>query len=122
MFDRFTLRYSNATPILEMQQPAKGYPVLRVTYTNYPSYESRPGGASRPLQGGERWAIEVLLTPFEHREFIQNTILERALPLLRGWLTGPESPANNVRRMTKSCWYAIDSNLVKWIDDELTYA
>ena len=40
--------------------------MLRVTYTNYPVYEPRPGSQTKP-QGGERWALEVLPTPADQR-------------------------------------------------------
>jgi len=118
MFDRFTLRYSNRTPIFTMPQPLKGFPMLRITYRNYPVYEPRLGATARSFQGGEHWAIEVLPTPFEQREFIQKAILERAVPLLREWLSGAELPTGNVRRMAKACWYVVETDLVKWIDDE----
>jgi hypothetical protein len=118
MFDQFTLRYSNRTPIFTMQPPLKGFPMLRVTYTNYPVYESRD--PSHRSQGGKRWHVEVLPTPFEHREFIQGVILERALPLLREWLTSEDLPTPDVRRMAKACWYASETGLVKWIDEQLT--
>jgi hypothetical protein len=115
MFDRFTLRYSNRTPIFTMARPLQGFPMLRITYTNYPVYEPRPGTMVRSSQGGERWAIEVLPTPFDQREFIQRVILERAVPLLREWLTGPDLPRSDVRRMAKACWYVIETDLVEWI-------
>jgi hypothetical protein len=115
MFDRFSLRYSNRTPIFTMSPPLKGFPLLRITYTNYPVYEPR---GSTHFQGGERWAIEILPTPFDHREFIQKVILEKAVPLLREWLTGPDLPTSDVRRMAKACWYVIESGLVKCIDDQ----
>jgi hypothetical protein len=117
MFDRFTLRYSNRSPIFTMPRPLKGFPMLRITYTNYPVYEPRPGSATRLPQGGERWAIEVLPTPAESREYIQTQIREKALPQLREWLTGPEVAGADLRRMAKACWYVIDTHLVKWIDD-----
>jgi len=116
-FDRFTLRYSNRSPIFTMPRPVKGFPMLRVTYTNYPVYEPRPGTITRLPQGGERWAIEVLPTPAESREFIQGIIKERGLPLLREWLAGPECPTPESRRTAKACWFVIETNLVKWIDD-----
>jgi hypothetical protein len=99
-----------------MPQPLKGFPMLRITYTNYPVYE--PRGSTRRFQGGERWAIEVLPIPFEQREFIQALILEQAAPLLRDWLTGPDLPGSNVRRMAKACWYVIETGLGKWIEEE----
>jgi hypothetical protein len=114
MFDQFTLRYSSRTPIFTMPQPLKGFPMLRVTYTNYPVYTARSGIS----QGGEHWAIEVLPIPFEQRDFLQKVILEKAVPLLREWLTGPDLPGNDVRRTSKACWYVINTDLVKWIDDE----
>ena len=118
MFDRFTLRYSNRTPIFTMPRPLKGFPMMRVTYTNYPVYEPRAGSATRLPQGGERWAIEVLPTPAEEREYIQKVILEQAMPLLKEWLTGPEAPDPESRRAAKACWYVIENHLVKWIDDQ----
>jgi len=118
MFDRFTLRYSNRTPLFTMQPPSKGFPMLRITYTNYPVYE--PRDSSHRFQGGKRWHIEVLPTPFEHREFIQGVILEKAIPLLREWLTSEDLPTDDVRRMAKACWYVGEAGLVKWIDEEMT--
>jgi len=120
MFDRFTLRYSNRTPIFTMPRPLKGFPMVRVTYTNYPVYEPRPGTMTRLPQGGERWAIEILPTPAEQREYIQKVIVEKAMPMLREWLTGPEAPDPEVRRTAKACWYVIETHLVKWIDDQTT--
>jgi len=116
-FERFTLRYSNRSPIFTMPQPIKGFPMLRVTYTNYPVYEPRAGSASRFPQGGERWALEVLPTPAESREYIQAQIKERGLPLLREWLTGDGCPNGEQRRTAKACWFVIETGLVKWIDD-----
>jgi hypothetical protein len=118
MFDRFTLRYSNRTPIFTMPRPLKGFPMLRVTYTNYPVYEPRPGSSNRAPQGGERWAIEILPTPAEQREFIQKVILEKGVAQMREWLMGTDLPGPDVRRMAKACWYVIDTGLVKWIDDQ----
>jgi hypothetical protein len=92
MSDHFALRYSNRTPIFTMPQPLKVFPMLRITYTNYPVYEPRPGATARSFQGGEHLAIEVLPTPFEQREFIQKVILEKAVPLLREWLSNRLSP------------------------------
>jgi hypothetical protein len=117
MFDRFTLRYSNRTPVFNMANPIKGFPMLRVTYTNYPVYEPRPGSPSRLPQGGERWAIEVLPTPAESREFIQAQIKERAIPQFKEWILSSEAPTPDVRRMARACWYVVETNLVKWIDE-----
>lgn len=91
--------------------------MLRVTYTNYPVYEPRTSAGTRMPQGGERWAIEVLPTPAESREFIQGLIKERGLPLMREWLTGADCPTPESRRTAKACWFVIETNLVKWIDD-----
>lgn len=92
--------------------------MLRITYTNYPVYEPRPGTVTRLPQGGERWALEVLPTPAESREFIQGILKEKGLPLLREWLGGPDCPnSENARRTAKACWFVIETNLVKWIDD-----
>jgi len=38
MFDQFTLRFSNGSPIFKMTPPLEGYPLLRITYTSYPVY------------------------------------------------------------------------------------
>ena len=92
--------------------------MLRLTYTNYPVYEPRPGTVTRIPQGGERWAIEVLPTPAETREFIQAQIKEKALPQLREWIMSTEAQQQaDLRRMAKACWFVIDTQLVKWIDD-----
>lgn len=118
MFDRFTLRYSNRTPVFTMEQPLRGFPMLRITYTHYPVYEPRPGATNRTFQGGERWAIEVLPIPFEQREYVQKVILEKAVPLLREWLSGRDLPDSDARRMARECWYVVETDLVKWIDEE----
>jgi hypothetical protein len=117
-FGRFTLRYSNRTPLFTMPRPWRALPVLRVTYTNYPVYEPRPGSFSRMPQGGERWALEVLPTPAEQRLEFQQVILDKALPDFREWLNGPELPPPDARRAIRACWFVIDTGVVKWVSED----
>jgi len=117
-FARFTLRYSNRTPLFAMTRPWQAVPMLRVTYTNYPVYEPRAGAASRALQGGERWALEVLPTPAEERLEYQRILLENGLPALREWLLGGEMPAPDVRRIIRACWLVVETGEVKWVPEE----
>ncbi len=117
-FDRFTLRYSNRTPLFMMPRPWRALPMLRVTYTSYPVYEPRPGAASQTPQGGERWALEVLPTPAEQRLEYQRLILEAGLPAFREWLAGPDVPGKDVRRTIRACWLVVETNAVKWVSED----
>ena len=38
-------------------------------------------------------------------------------PLLREWLVSPEAPTPESRRAAKACWFVLETQLVKWIDD-----
>ena len=117
-FERFTLRYSNRTPLFTMARPWKAVPMLRVTYTNYPVYEPRASAASRVPQGGERWALEVLPTPAEQRLEYQQLLLEKGLPSFREWLLTGEMPKPDVRRTIRACWLVIDTGAVKWVSED----
>lgn len=117
-FERFTIRYSNRTPLFTMPRPWRALPMLRVTYTHYPVYEPRPGSLTKP-QGGERWALEVLPTPAEQRLEYQRLIVEVGLPAFREWLiAGTELPAPDVRRTIRACWLVIETGAVKWVSED----
>lgn len=116
---RFTLRYSNRTPIFTMARPWRAFPMLRVTYTHYPVYEPRPGAPSQALQGGERWALEVLPTPAEERLEYQDLLLTESLPNFKEWLiSGEDLPSPETRRAIRACWFIVDTGLSKWIAED----
>jgi len=106
MYSSMVLRYSNQTPILKMESPLREFPLIRITGTHYPTYKSDP------RQGGLRYMIEVLLTPYNHREFIKGVIVEKALPLLRELLRGPEHPVALGGRVVAEFWYEVGTNVV----------
>lgn len=114
IFDRLTMRFSTRTPILTEHPPQKTVPLVRITYTNYPAYAAKNAPSEKPLQGGEKWAIEVLPVPYEHRDFLKQRIIERVLPDLRDWLSGP--PPQGLRRLTRMFWYDVALNRVEWIE------
>ena len=114
-YDKFTLSFSSQSPILHPPLRIPGYPVIRFTYSNYPEYTPRPASATvRPRrQGGERWHFDVLPVLFERREIIQPLLISTGLPLLRDWLTGPDSPAGQTKRLACSIWYFEDTGVMK---------
>lgn len=113
-FAQLAMRFSNRSPLFSRQPPTNALPLLRVVYTNYPVYEG--GSASRSaFQGGERWLIEVLPIPYQHRELIKGIIVDRALPPLREWLSGPAP--QGARRCARMCWYEPGENRVDWVEE-----
>ncbi|MEO8352494.1 MAG: hypothetical protein ABI680_12230, partial [Chthoniobacteraceae bacterium] len=115
---RFALRYSNRTPIFTMPRPWRAFPMLRLTYTNYPVYQPRANALSQTPQGGERWALEVLPTPAEERLEFQRLLIEIGLPELRDWLQGSDLPAPDVRRTIRACWFVVETDAVKWVSED----
>jgi hypothetical protein len=114
MFEAFALSYSNQSPITETEA-ATELPFLRVTCTNYPVYEPK-SNMSAGFRGGEHWAIEVLLTPYNHREFVRRLMERRALPELRKWLEESASGPRDLKRQAKTCWYFVPTNEIEWMD------
>jgi hypothetical protein len=115
MFDNMSMSFSIRTPILEGGVITE-LPLFRLAYTNYPVYE--PSNASSLHRGGERWALEVLCTPYQHRGFLHKLCIERALPMLREWLCDESALPNGRRRMSKTCWYRMPAGLLSWEEDE----
>jgi hypothetical protein len=115
MFDNMSMSFSTRTPILAGGGITELL-LLRLTYTNYPVYESSSGDSL--YRGGERWALEVLCTPYAHRAFIQTLCVERALPQLRQWLCDEDALPRDRRRMRRTCWYRIADGELSWEEDE----
>lgn len=113
-FDRLTLRFSNRSPLFATPPPQNALPLLRVIYTNYPVYQGAGEASIRQFQGGERWAIEILPVPYQHREPLKQWIIEHALPLLREWLSGP--PPQGTRKLARICWYEPTKGAAEWED------
>jgi hypothetical protein len=114
MFDHLSISFSTRTPILEAVTITE-LPLFRLAYTNYPIYQ--PSSEDSRYRGGERWALEVLCTPYAHRGFIQTLCIERALPLLRERLCEDALP-KDCRRMSQTCWYRMPGGELTWEADE----
>ena len=115
MFDNMSMSFSTRTPILASGQ-ITDLPLFRLSYTNYPFYKSSSGNSL--YRGGERWALEVLCTPFAHRAFIQALCIERALPQLRQRLCEEDALPRGRRRMRQICWYRVAIGKITWEEDD----
>jgi hypothetical protein len=115
MFDKMSMSFSIRTPILEGGVITE-LPLFRLAYTNYPVYQSSSGDSL--YRGGERWALEVLCTPYSHRAFIQTLCIERALPQLREWLCDENAIPKDRRRMSQTCWYRMPGGELTWDEDQ----
>jgi hypothetical protein len=115
MFDNMSMFYSTRTPILAGGQ-ITDLPLFRLSYTNYPDYQ--PAGGKSLYRGGERWALEVLCTPYEHRAFIRALCIERALPQLRQRLCEEDALQRGRRRMREICWYRMAVGKITWDEDK----
>jgi hypothetical protein len=115
MFDNISLSFSNRTPIIGVGVITE-LPLFRLAYTSYPAYQ--PTNAESEHRGGERWALEVLCTPYAHRAFIQSLCIEKALPQLRDWLCDENALPKDCRRMSRTCWYRMPGGDVSWEEDE----
>jgi hypothetical protein len=111
MFENMSMSFSNRTPIVEKENIAE-LPLFRLTYTNYPTY--RPSNENSLFRGGERWALEVLCTPYAYRSFLRELSIEQALPKLREWLMGEDALPKDRRRMSQICWYRTPAGDVSW--------
>jgi hypothetical protein len=114
MFDNFSMSFSARTPILDAGTITE-LPLFRLAYTNYPVYQ--PSNVNSLYRGGERWALEVLCTPYAHRGFIQTLCIERALPMLREWLCNEDKLPKDRRRMSQTCWYRMPGGELAWEED-----
>jgi hypothetical protein len=115
MFDNMSISFSTRTPFLA-GGPITDLPLFRLRYTNYPVYQSSSGNSL--YRGGERWALEVLCTPYAHRAFIQALCIERALPQLRQRLCDEDAVPRDRRRMRQICWYRMAVSRITWEEDE----
>jgi hypothetical protein len=115
MFDNLSMSFSIRTPILAGGL-INDLPLFRLSYTNYPVYESSSGNSL--YRGGERWALEVLCTPYIHRAFIRSLCIERALPLLRRRLCEEDALPKGRQRMRQICWYRMPSGNIAWEEDD----
>ena len=114
MFDQMTILFSNRTPILAGGVITE-LPLFRLAYTNYPVYE--PSSGESLYRGGERWALEVLCTPYPHRGFLHTLCIERALPLLKERLCKEDTLPKDRRRMSQTCWYRMPAGEISWEED-----
>lgn len=115
-FEKFTLSFSNVSPLLRPPLRVPGFPLLRLTYSNYPEYVPRnvdPGDQARTY-GGERWHIEVLPTPVERRLAVQQLLLEQGIALLRDWVSAaaPTITQSNARQIAE-VWHFYDTGAIK---------
>ena len=117
-FPLFTLSFSTKSPLVSPDWQLPGFPVLRLSYSSYPEYIPRTQSIRPRRQGGIRWQIDVLIVPKGKRESLQPIIAEQALPLLRGWILGPDAPKEGERRRSIEVWWFEDTGVVKLHDPE----
>ena len=115
-FPKFTLSFSSSSPLLRPPLRVPGFPVLRLTYSNYPAYVPRntsPENTTRTF-GGERWQIEILPTEIDRRPVVQQLLLDTGIGLLRDWILSPDAPApdDKTRRIVE-VWYFYDTGVIK---------
>ena len=115
-FGKLTLSFSNMTPLLRPPLRVPGFPVLRLTFSNYPQYVPRnvsPEDISKTF-GGERWHIEILPTDVERRMTVQQLLFDTGIALLRDWITGPDAPAGTEQmKRVVEVWYFYDTGAIK---------
>ncbi len=115
-FNKLTLSFSNLTPLLRPPLRVPGFPVLRLTYSNYPQYIPRNVAAEDIAKtfGGERWHIEILPTEVERRMTVQQLLIDTGIALLRDWMVGPDAPtgADQAKRVVE-VWYFYDTGVIK---------
>ena len=116
MFSKFTLSFSSSSPLLRPPLRVPGFPVLRLTYSNYPAYVPRnvsPENTARTY-GGERWQIEILPTHIDRRPVVQQLLLDTGIGLLRDWIVSPDAPqADEKTRRIVEVWYFYDTGVIK---------
>ena len=115
-FQKLTLSFSNTTPLLRPPLRVPGFPLLRLTYSNYPQYIPRnvsPEDIAKTF-GGERWHIEILPTDVERRMTVQELLIETGIGLLRDWIISPDAPSGEDRaKRVVEVWYFYDTGAIK---------
>ena len=115
-FDKLTLSFSNLTPLLRPPLRVPGFPLLRLTFSNYPQYVPRnvaPEDVAKTF-GGERWHIEILPTEVERRMTVQALLVETGIGLLRDWIISPDAPASgDQNKRVVEVWYFYDTGAIK---------
>ena len=115
-FEKLTLSFSNSTPLLRPPLRVPGFPVLRLTFSNYPQYVPRnvsPEDVAKTF-GGERWHIEILPTEIDRRITVQELLIETGIGLLRDWITSPDAPApGDQNKRVVEVWYFYDTGVIK---------
>ncbi len=115
-FSRLTLSFSNASPLLRSPLRVPGFPVLRLTYSNYPQYIPRNTSPDDPSKtfGGERWHIEILPTHMDRRPVVQQLMLDSGIALLRDWISSADAPkGGDSARKIVEVWYFYDTGVIK---------
>ena len=115
-FAKLTLSFSNMTPLLRPPLRVPGFPVLRLTFSNYPQYVPRnvsPEDIAKTF-GGERWHIEILPTDVERRMTVQGLLIESGIALLRDWMTSPDAPVGDEQtKRVVEVWHFYDTGVIK---------
>ena len=115
-FEKFSLSFSSVTPLLRPPLRVPGFPVLRLTFSNYPAYVPRnvsPDNLARTF-GGERWHVEILPTHVDRRPVVQQLLLDKGIALLRDWIAGPDAPPGDQQgRRVVEVWYFYDTEVIK---------
>ena len=115
-FEKLTLSFSNLTPLLRPPLRVPGFPVLRLTFSNYPQYIPRnvsPEDIAKTF-GGERWHIEILPTDIERRMTVQQLLIDTGIALLRDWMSSPEAPrGGELAKRVAEVWYFYDTGAIK---------
>ena len=115
-FSKLTLSFSNLTPLLRPPLRVPGFPLLRLTFSNYPQYIPRnvsPEDMAKTF-GGERWHIEILPTEVERRMTVQALLNETGIALLRDWITSPDAPiSGDQNKRVVEVWYFYDTGAIK---------
>ena len=87
-----------------------------MTYTNYPAYQPTNDGAK--FRGGERWSLEVLCVPYNHREQLRERSVREGLPKLREMLLNGAVSSANGMRASWTCWYWVPPGEISWSEDQ----
>lgn len=112
-FDRLISSYGIGTPLLMPGWSGPGYPVLRLTYTNFPLHIRAKGGGEPSPAAGAKWHAEILIVPEPDAEKVRSSTQSVGLPLLYRWMTGPDAPTAQTRRRSMELWWFPESSTME---------